>query len=71
MYSHALAISSHVVAKDTLLDLASIRAAQTIDMDSQHAGAFSIQPFRTDLFVNVLLPIKCFSRHLETKLKKN
>ena len=71
MHSYALAISSHIVAKDKFLDLATIRAAQTIEMCSQHAGLFSIQPSRTDLFINLLLLIKCFSRHLQTKLKKS
>ena len=71
MDPYALVISSHIVAKDKFLDLASFRAAQTIEMCSQHPGTFSIQPFCTDLFINLLLFIKCFSRRLETKLKKS
>ena len=71
MDPYALAISSHVVVKDKFLDLASFTAAQTIEMCSQHSGTFSMQPFCTDLFINLLLFIKCFSRRLETKLKKS
>ena len=33
---YAFAISSHIVAKDKFLDLASFRAAQTIEIRSQH-----------------------------------
>ena len=71
MDPYALAISSHIIAKDKFLDLASFRAAPTIEMCSQHPRTFSIQPFCTDLFINLLLFIKCFSRRLETKLKKS
>ena len=71
MDPYALAISSHIVAKDKFLDLASFRAAQNIEMCFQHRGTFSIQPFCTDLLINLLLFIKCFSRCLETKLKKS
>ena len=70
MDPYALAISSHIVGKDKFLDLAYYRAAQTIGMCSQHPGTFSIQPFCTDLFINLLLLIKCFSRCLEIKLRK-
>ena len=48
MDPYALAISSHIIAKDKFLDLASFRAAQTIEMCSQHPGTFSIQHFCTD-----------------------
>ena len=71
MDPYALAISSHIVAKDNFLDLASFRAAQTIDISSQHPGNFSIQPFCADLFINLLLLTKFFPRCLETKLKKS
>ena len=57
MDPYALAISSHIVAKDTFLDLASFRAAQTIEICSQHPGAFFIQPFCTDLYTNLLLTV--------------
>ena len=71
MDPYALAISSHIVAKNKFLDLASFRAAHTIEMCSQHPGTFSIQLFCTDLFINMLLLIKCSSRRLETKLMKS
>ena len=71
MDQYALEMSSHIDAKDNFLDLASFRAAQTIGMCSQHPGTFSTLPFCTDLFINLLLPIKSFSRRLETKLKKS
>ena len=71
MDPYASAISSHIVAKDKFLDLASFRAAQTIEMCSQHRETFSIQPFCTYVFINLLLFIKCFSRRLETKRKKS
>ena len=71
MEPYALAMSNHIVTKDKFLDLVSFRAVQTIEMCSQHPGTFSIQPFCTDLFINLLLLIKCFSRGLETKLKKS
>ena len=71
MDPYALAISSHIVAKNKFLDLVSFRAAQTIEMSSQHPETFSIQSFCTDLLINLLLFIKCFSRRLETKLKKS
>ena len=71
MDPYAFAISSHIVARDKFLDLASFRAAQTIEICSQQPGTFSIQPFCTDLFIILLLLIKCVSRHLETKLKKS
>ena len=67
----AFAISSHIVAKDKFLYLASFRAAQTTEICSHHPGTFFIQPFCTDLFINLLLLIKCVSRHLETNLKKS
>ena len=67
----ALAISGHVVAKDKFLDFACFRAAKTIEILSQHPGTFSIQPFGTSLFINLLLRINCFSRPIETKLKKS
>ena len=71
MDPYAFAISSHIVARDKFLDLASFRAAQTIEICSQQPGTFSIQPFCTDLFIILLLLIKCVSRRLETKLKKS
>ena len=71
MDPYAFAISSHIAAKDKFLDLASLRAAQTIEICSQHRETFSIQPICTDLFINLLLLIKCVPRCLETKLKKS
>ena len=71
MDPYAFAISSNIVAKDKFLDFASFRAAQTIEICSQHPGTFSIQPFCTDLFINWLLLVKCVSRRLETRLKKS
>ena len=70
MDPYVFAISSHLVAKDKFLDLASFRAAQTIKICSQNPGTFFIQLFCTDLFINLLF-IKCVSRRLETKLKKS
>ena len=67
----ALAISSHIIAADNFLDMASFEAAQTIEICSQLPGTFSVQPFCTVLSINFLLLIKCFSRLLETKLKKS
>ena len=71
MNPYALAISSHIVAKYIFFNLASFRAAKTTEICSQHPGTFFIQPFCTDFFINLLLLIKCFSRRLETKLKKS
>ena len=70
MDPYAFAISSHIVAKVKFLDLASFGAAQTIEICSQQPGTFFIQPFCTDLLMNLLLFIKGVSRFLETKLKK-
>ena len=68
--SICICVSHHIVAKDKFLDMASFRAAQTTEICSQHPATFSIQPFCTALFINLLLFIKCVSRHLETKTEE-
>ena len=71
MDPYAFVMSSYIVAKDKFLDLASFRGDKTIEICSQHPGTFAIQLFYTDLFITLLLFIKCVSRNLETKLKQD
>lgn len=68
---NAFAISSHIVARSDLLTRASLRAAQTIDMCSQQPGTFSIQPFWSDVLINLLVLIMWASNRLDTRLNKS
>ena len=64
-------MSNHITAKLDFLALASFRACQTIDRCSQQPGIFSMQPFRIEVSINLLLCIRWASNRLETKLKKS